>query len=432
MSNLDPAVTSPNHRWLKRRTIAALLIVLCGVAVAGWYQWDRAGAATSLERLRLASAANDWSVVRSGGQRYLRHHPEDAEAVVLVARAEAAKQRFDRALALLAKVAPQSPWSAEARLREGQAWRQLFHGAAAERSFRQAIDQGLAVGAPQRVIDAARLGLVQFFATEARNDEARQLIWELHRTSPQPVAVLELLGRLDIEGAEPHEASQELEKFIATAPEDFDACCGLAHHYLVLGRAREARSLVERCLAARGESLSAWETLLGCLNDLGDNTHLREAIDHVPQAARETSWYWKYHGIAAENIEQWEAAETAFREALRRDPFDSRTHYRLGRLLHQLGKDVAEGNEHIARARELTLVHAQRRESYREVLLNNRQGMTLSSTLCADMGGHYEALGLQDGAAAWYREALKRDPTNAKSRQGLARLNAAIEGTSAP
>jgi tetratricopeptide (TPR) repeat protein len=271
------------------------------------------------------------------------------------------------------------------------------------------------------VIDAARLGLVQLFATEARNDEARQLFWELYRTSRQPVAVLELLGRLDIEGAEPHEASQELEKFIATDPADFDACRALAHHYLVLGRAREARSLAERCLEARSESLPAWETLLGCLNDLGDKTPLGEAIDRVPETAREMAWYWKYRGIAAENIEQWEAAETAFRQALSRDPFDSRTHYRLGMLLHQFGKEAAEAEQHIARARELTAVHAQLREFYREVLLSNQRGITPSGELCADMGGHYEALGLQDAAAAWYRESLKRDPTNAKSRQGLRR-----------
>jgi tetratricopeptide (TPR) repeat protein len=421
-----------HHGGAKRWTIAALAIVLSGVAFAGWYRWDGAGAAMSLERLRLASAANDWSAVRSGGQRYLRRHPEDAEAIVLVARAEAAAQRSDRALKLLATVATNSPWSPEARLREGQAWRQSFRGAAAERSFRQAIDQGLATSAPQRLIDAARLGLVQLYAIEARNDEARPLIWELHRVSPQPVAVLELLGRLDVEGAEPHEASQELERFIAADPGDFDACRGLAQHYLVLGRAREARPLAERCLEARCESLAAWETLLSCLNDLGDNDSLAEALDRVPEAASEMAWYWKFRGIVAENMEQWEAAEAAFRQALRHDPFDSRTHYRLGRLLVQLGKDVAGGDEHMAEARRLTAAHTQLRELYRRVLLNNQQGIALSAALCAGMGEQYETLGLRDGAAGWYRESLKRDPTGIKSREGLARLDAISAGVSAP
>jgi tetratricopeptide (TPR) repeat protein len=417
-----------SNRWI----LAAMAIVISVVVIAGWREYSSTGSDMSLDQLRLANAANNWPLVRSGGQRYLRRHPADAEAIVLVAQAEAAEQGYDRALALLAKVPANSPYSPEARLKQGQVLRQLYRGAAAERAFRQAADQGLASSAPQRVIDAARLGLIQLFAIELRNDEARRLIWALYRASPEPVAVLELLGRLDIEGAEPHEASQELQKFIANDPGDFAACLGLAHHYMVLGRAGEARLLAERCLETQSDSLASWEALLGCLEDLGENRALAEAIERVPRTADESAWYWKYRGIAAEDMEQWEAAESAFRQAVQRDPFDSRLQYRLGRLLRHVGKDISEADEHIARARELTAIRTQLRDVYRLVVLSNQQGTALSDELCADMGEHYEFIGLQDGAAAWYQEALKRNPADAKSRQALDRLQAAIDKVTAP
>ena len=402
--------------------IFATVSVVAGLSVV-WLVWGRRGPAPSLDRLRMASGANDWSVVRSEGRGYLRQHSDDVEAIVLVARAEAAEKKFDRALELLSQVPASSTWSAEARLREGEVLRLSFRGVAAERSFRQAMEQAAATVTPQRVSDAARLGLIQLCATEARNDEARQLIWELYRTSPQPVAVLELLGRLDVEGADPHESIAELEKFLARDPDDFEARRALAQHYLVLGRSREARSLAEQCVRSNRQSLPAWQNLFSCLTDIGDHAALDESIERPPEPARETAWYWFFRGIAAEHRGQLEAAEDAFRSALLRDPFDQRTHYRLARVLIECGKDSSESEKHIGRSEQLNIARGRLREFYRQVILSNQRATGPTSELCFQMGTAYEALGILEGAEAWYRESLKRNPANAEVQQALARLN---------
>ncbi len=408
--------------WSRGRVLVGFAVVASCGALAGWYFWDRTHTTISLDGLRQASAAGNWSRVRTGGHGYLRRNPNDAEALVLVARGEAADQRFEISRELLARVPGDSPWSAEARLREGQVCRQLHLGPEAERAFRRAIEQGLATGGRQRTVDSARLGLVQLFATEVRYPEAREMIWELYRTSPRPVAVLELLGRLDVEGTDPHEAIAVLEKFIANVANDLEARRGLAHHYLNLGRARDGLPLVEQCVASRPDWLSAWETLLGCLADLGDFKSLNETISRLPAAANETAWCWHFRGFAAEQAGNLAAAEAAYRQALQLDPFDSRLQFRLGRVIYQLGADLAASEEHTARAQELAATRATMREFYRQLLLANQERSGPTSDLCYDMGSHYEALGLKSGAAAWYREVLKRDPANAKSREKLARL----------
>jgi len=233
--------------------------------------------------------------------------------------------------------------------------------------------------------------------------------------------VLELLGRLDIEGAEPNEAAEIVQKFLETDPTDLEARRALAYHYMVLGKTREASSLVKECLEIRPDFVSAWEILVASLYDLGDFAALEAALDELPETGRETAWYWRFQATNLERRDQPEQAARALEHALAIDPFDSRLHYLLGRVYHQLGND--EGNaEHITRWQELAAARARRRELYREVILSNQRGTGPSSELCFNMGSHYELMGVYDGAVAWHRESLRRDPTNAMSREALERL----------
>jgi tetratricopeptide (TPR) repeat protein len=214
----------------------------------------------------------------------------------------------------------------------------------------------------------------------------------------------------------------ELSKFVEADPSDLDASRALSHHYVILGRALEARPLAERCVQERPDWLGAWETLVSSHIELGDYPAAQRALERVPEPGQGTSWYWHYQGILAEQNSQWDAAEAALRQAVAYDPYDRRLHYRLGIILQRRGENLDQARNHLDRSSELATIRQRLREIYRHVILINQQNRPIGANLCFAMGNDYELLGRSDAAIAWYREAIKRNAQDSRSREGLSRL----------
>ena len=412
-------------RHTLRAICAVLSIALLGGAALTWWLDGRSVPGPDLNEARRASMAGQWDLVESALRPYLPRHPKDAEAQILMARAEAARGDTASCLRRLAAVPEGSGWSAQARLREAQILHLNNQGARAERAYRRALEEASRFAGAYSTVDAARLGLVQICGLEERYDEAREQLWQLLPSSPVPAAVLAIFAMIEAVGTEPNQAIETLEKFIANDADDFHARRALGHHLTVLGRTNDARPILQGCVRERPGDLRAAEALAECLFDMADFDSWEALLQQVPEPGRAKAWYWRHRAAVCDRTSAWSAARDCYAEAIRLDPYDATGHHQLGAVLQRLGAAV-EGREHIERGFELRSARRQLLDLYGQLINTGVQsgGPGPNADLCYRLGATCQELGLSE-AREWYREALRRASDHALSRAALKEMQSA-------
>jgi len=156
---------------------------IVGVALLGGLLWWYTRPPPSLDLIRLWTEYELWDRADEAIKRYLRAWPQDDEALMLAARIAAAKGELERCAELLSLVPDYSALKCAALVRQGQALRQIGYGRRAEEVLREAVRLADQMGpAGVSYAQAARAELVSLLRLEARDDEARQLLWEMYPT----------------------------------------------------------------------------------------------------------------------------------------------------------------------------------------------------------------------------------------------------------
>ena len=340
--------------------------------------------------------------------RWLERSPGDDRAWsmlggvrMLAGREEGAKSAFGRTRG------PGPAWTqartqlAELLIRDRQAAR-------AEEALREVVDRDPAA------VDARRR-LSYLLALEAREEEARAVLLELYRIVPDPRHLVTLVGLAAADSGD-HDPGGELAEFLAKTPSDplLLRASGIA--LLRAGKPAEARARLEAAAPAIEGDPIGRAALAECLIEAGRPDAAAAALGPRPAAGPALARWWHLKGRAEEVRGRTEGATAAWREAIRADPDDRGSLYRLGQALARAGR----GDE----ARPLV--------DRAEAIRSRRIGLLLEVDRCLRGGvdpGLFEHIaelcrgsGLVAEARGWYEQAIRLDPSRSAAQSALASL----------
>ena len=199
--------------------LIVLAVVLCvgGISVAGHPPRDRR--ASSLEESSIWLETASSSGRRLLLFRYLRHHPHDDRAHLLMAQlaTEPSAMRPELALDHLRLIRPDSTKQAAlVKFFEGKAHYQEQRYDLAETSWTEALRL-------DPIVPEAGWALVDLLDKESRTEEAHRLGMKLHEVEPDPrdrVRILLEMSRLDIEAPDPLSQVPLFEPIVREHPEN--------------------------------------------------------------------------------------------------------------------------------------------------------------------------------------------------------------------
>lgn len=385
---------------------ALLAAVGIGTFVAG----RAAERPPSWASIRAAADQERWPEVEAALVRWLASHPDDPDARLMLGMTRMTLRREDEARATLAAIAPGHPAHVAAQNLLGQLELKRKHAAAAERAFRVAADADPEAGPP-------RNKLIYLLSLQMRNAEVRERLWELHRISNDPRTLVDLVMALfawenDVRGLGP-----ELEELLKATPEDpyLRRAWGLG--LLLRGRPATALPHLEAAAARLDEdpvgraALVEAQMLMGTFD--GD---LDAALGQAPKRPADAARWYVTRARLEESFGRLDAARSSLEQALAVQPDDREAHFRLGQLLPRLG-DEAGAKEHAARAEAIRArENAVRREHDRL----RRQGFDSDPALFERLGVLCRDAGMIDEARAWFKHAIRLDPTRSSAQAALA------------
>jgi tetratricopeptide (TPR) repeat protein len=293
--------------------------------------------------------------------RAIADHGDVPQAKMLLGVVRLKQNRLEEAKSLLENVLRAHPDQPSALFYLGDVQRALGDLAAALRSY------GKALSARPHYTDAA-LGLAFTLRLAGDLEEAERRYRQIIARAPDMLAALAGLGETLVQRQEYDQAEQILEKAERLAS-DTDIAADIAES---LGTAKmrqrrfaEALPHLERALALRPASIEAQ----------------------------------RKRAIVLEHLNQPERAAAAYREVLKRQPEDLKTHLLLNELIHRAGPP------------------GDMLSSYDEASRRN----PASGLLPAAKADQLLLLGKTEEAAEAYRRALRLDPTHLQARIGLGR-----------
>jgi tetratricopeptide (TPR) repeat protein len=383
------------------------------LALIGWLAWGEHRSGVLWREARAAAQAGDWDRVEATLSRRDWYRPDDPDAIDL--RVEAALRRGDPAAAalVLAAVPDRSPLAGWAHLTRGRLLKELYRPAVAIDELRACLrlDPGQ--------IEAHRQ-LIVIFGIERRAREQEAQLWAMHDRGGAAVEALRLLAQSNVvitpdALARNSDEGAVLRRCLETTPDDPALPAPLAYFLRNRGRVAEARALLAPWLdSGRGGPDIRLEDL-ACLRDEGDIESARPWFERPHEAFREEARYWLLRADWLRLQERTREALESDREAVRRDPRDPESRYRLARALRSagLGREADEAMAYHQSLRRLSELASGISETGPDP---NR--LVEAARLCRELGRSRESRG-------WSAAALRVDPKNAEARRFLAETPAA-------
>ncbi len=149
--------------------------------------------------------------------------------------------------------------------------------------FSEAEDLAPAFDDPKLAAEA-RQTCAFILKVEGRAGEARRIIEGGWRDSPNPVASLREIWRLDHQPLDVELSRGELTRAGAKAPDDDRVWLGRANLAVWEGRFDEAARWLERCLRRRPEDPAVWRACLRCARAADDPVAVWRALEHLTTA----------------------------------------------------------------------------------------------------------------------------------------------------
>ena len=339
-------------------------------------------------------------------QRLMSQHGPSTSALSVAGEAAAKQGRMYEALGYYAQL-PTDTGDQEAATGYAAAGDILFEmhrASAAEAQYRQALDID-----PQSLVAHRRLG--QLLGLEGRRWESLPHLLEVLRAGQFSLEDLLLLGDHGLAVG----LSQELEQFLAAAPDDPVPLLGKARLALLSGRTKDAKRWLRQVLTKAPNQIEA-QAELGQLLLASADPELEHWLREEAFQAEQHPDVWMTRGLWARQRGETRGAARCFWETLKRDPVHQPATYQLAQTLESLGdRQTAERlSERAARLEQLRgVVKSIAQDRTNPALLRTAAELTES------VGCAWEAL-------AWHRVLLSVDPRARESRDAARRLQAAL------
>lgn len=340
----------PQHR--RSRSATFLLVTAALIGLIAW--WTTREWLTTDQLARAATQAlsqRDFLTAEKYTTRLLAADPASIEALTLNARLAQQQQRWQKAIEWLDKIPDERRTIAvSARCDAGNlALFQLRRMAAAEKEFRRALDQ-------DANCHDAHAQMAYLLGLQSRNWEALPHRLASVRSGTSTATILYLISLGDRAMDDPQMISQ----YLLNANPDSGAILGWARVLAERGQTDEAAQLFKSLLGSAehaAEALSRWGMFGLSVNTIED----WRTWDVAARLTPEHPGIWYVRGMRLQEERDSRPAARCFWEVVRRDPEHGSAHYRLGRLLLKLGRQIeaqpfldrADSLEHYAKAAEL-------------------------------------------------------------------------------
>ena len=374
-------------------------------AAAGWEAQRRfALPRTSVERARLLLDFGRSAEARAIIDARLARDPDDNETWLLEGRRRGAENDYSGAAEAFGKVAEESLFYPESRLRRGQVAMLRHDAKTAEEAFRATLYRGQPGDAGWLEAGEQLLNLQNLQDRTVEAAELSDLL--LRHMSPgdrarlQDELTIRSTGRIDV-----RERIAGLRKFVAANPTDQVSLGALALALCEDGRPDEALLAVKPAFASGADlPYLVWRGRLRALFDSQQFEELRAALPLAPAAAREQSWYWSFLATAQQQANDGAGALASIQKALTFDDQELPINRLAATIFRRNGRpelaDAAEQRATVRGQREKELRDAWAwwtgcNAGRKPYATTAAAGQRLA-TACAALG--------QTGRAAYYRE----------------------------
>jgi tetratricopeptide (TPR) repeat protein len=339
---------------------------------------------------------------------YIQVHPRDAQARLLLAHAavERSDPKPELALAQLRALRPTNRhMAARAKALEGEAQFLLQHYVDAETLWHAAL-------ALDPKIPEVGWGLLNLYALQGRDDDARALGLRLFEVETDPHDRIELLVQLirhDAHAIAPSATVLELEPVAKANPGD-----KLSARALGLALVRESRydaglELLSRAVKSDPTDTQAWEAYVTGLTDAARIDALNETLAQLPKTIADAPCFDGAKGWAASQRRDWDSAIQSYRRAWERRPDDPTLAYRLQLALRNAGR-IEELDRLAPRFRAVATARESLRTLYDRIDALPDVGSAPHWDLYEQVAAALEQLQRTDEARAWKRVAQAERP----------------------
>ncbi len=383
--------------------------VIVAVAASCWWLVRPRATLDGLDALVSAGRFDD---AQSRIVAYLETNPTDQRARLRLARLSLDRPDPQYSIALEEVEAIRSPdprLAAEWKGVEGSALYGLGRFAAAEATWRDALKI-------DRAAPEVGWGLLNLYALQARDDEARALGLELFAVEPDPhdrIQILLQLIRHDAHAISAEAVIGQLEPVCRAHPGDIPSAVALAQGYIRDGRLADARKLLDPIVASPAATPPAWSAYLDALMAAGDVSTVEGALMRMPESLRSGPRFDATRGWLAAQKRDWVASANFFRNAWQDRPADPSLAYRLMNALRLAGR-----TEELDRlGPHLRAVNSSRdrlREFYDEIDALPDLGRNPYGDRFEPLAAFLDQIGRRPEAEAW-RQAAKATPTRRRS-----------------
>lgn len=408
-----------------RARAVALALAALALGVGAALVLSASAPGPSLDDLEPLLAARRFDEAARRVAAYLRAHPADDRANVLMAQVALARddQEPKRALDHLARVrGSDRAVRAIVRLNEGKAYSALGRYDLAEAAWKEALRLN------PRVPEAgwALLGL---YYIQGRHAEARRLGLELHAIEPDPhdrVQLLVELLRQDALTPVYETIVPTLEPIVRAHPEDIHTAIALGLALVRCSRADEGLAVLRAAVARCNDDPEVQDALLLGLDESRRIDELAKALEALPARLAELPRFERYRAAIAQERNDWQAAADAYLRAWQADPSDLQVLYRLNRVLRTAGRQE-QAEEFDGKVREAIAAREQALAIYREANGDKTLGLSPHPELYQKIADLRERMARPEEALAWHRLVVRDQPDNPVSRRAVERLEAMVE-----
>jgi len=381
------------------------VLALALLGLNAWWAWREIRPVANLATIsnwdsqgRLAEA--EWAL-----RERVRRSPHDGAALTLLGRMLAARGDSLGCARTLRQVPFWWPTKGAMLFLEGQAFKSIDRMVDAEAAWK-----GLTAFDPLHpmeptLVSKAVLELLELYAVEERWEEARQLIWKAYDRADPPdrPSLLVMRMRTELERIAPASSVVKLRRYVAAAPEDWEARRALALAEHATGHEPEATRLLLDCLESRPDDPRGWRDYLRLLHEQGDADGMGRALARVPTAAANHPEVLRYRAIALETQGDWAGAAETYRLLNEKQAANGEHLFRLAAAEERIGRRESAG-KHRDASRAIRAARGdlnQAFQAYMEASLAEQPDPKALAAAVGRLATLCEALGWRREAEAW-------------------------------
>jgi tetratricopeptide (TPR) repeat protein len=385
-------------------------VVACLAGFNVWWYWRDSRPMPDLKTIAGWISHEQYLQAEPALREHVRRSPHDGEARMMLARTLGGRGDLLGCAKELHQVPYWWPQKAEALFREGQAYLTIDRAKDAERAWLEAIKDDPLHPISAEILHDACQELLKLYAIEDRWEDAYPVIWVAYdHAAPADQAVLIAMRmRSELERVSQKESIGLLRRYLAAAPDDWEARRALARAELATGNHAAAAEHFQACLKGRPDDVRGWRDYATMLLEQGDLDAFLALLGKAPGSAESEPETWMFRGVASERAGNWQAAAANFQKAIELNPYTPKYYYRLAMAEERLGlRD--EAITHRKRTKEMNDARAQLPAAYADyfaAMPPRKAGAPEMMAVCKRLASICETLGWSRAAQGWNRLAI--------------------------